>query len=85
MSLMIRAEQIDNSRETPVELVAMIGSIWHKIGVFTITTDNNAILIISKICHPKPCCPFRLIEISLLTKQLDNFFRFPALSDRFFT
>ena len=85
MSLMIRSQQINNCCESPIELIAVIGGIWHKIGVFAVAPDNDTILVVSKICHPKPRRAFRFVEIFLLTKHLDNFFWLPTVSDRFLT
>ena len=85
MPLMVGSQQIDNCSKTSVELIAVICGIRHKIGILPIALNNNAVLIIAKICHPKPRCTFRFVEAPILAKHLNDFLRFPTLSNRFFT
>ena len=83
MPLMVWPKKVDYLIKSPVKLIAMISRIRHEIGVFAIAADDNAILVISEIRHPKPRRVFSLVEIRLVAKELENLRRFSAVSNRF--
>ena len=85
MSLMVGSKQVNDCCEASVKFITMVGGIRHKIGIFTVLPNDDTVLIVAKICHSKPCCTFRFVEVFFLLKELEDLLWFPAIPNRFLT